>query len=390
MLESSEVRVIPAYLEGALFERAEKLAKRCKRMGVVAPVVTVTERFVKTDDETKKPVAYLRYVVVGESPKLEGDWKVVASVQHLEAGNVVSVAPAFRENPPVGLFDAQPSCDHCGTTRNRKVTVIVEDRDGNRARVGTDCIKDFCGHALPAVWETFDDGYALDPESIGYGSRPSLDLTDLVASTFAVIREYGWVKSRDDYGRTATFEIASEVARGSHRGCSFGSCRVCAYPVSEQDSALAISAVEWVASLSETEGYLANLRVACLSEITPKTVALVASLARAYDNHLQGEARRKAREAERESEVVSDCLTGRVEVAGVVTSTDSRANDFGVRYVMTVKDDRGFRVWGTIPSAINPSVGDRVAFTATVEKSDKDSTFGFYTRPSKARMLETA
>lgn len=390
MLESNEGRVVPAYLEGLLFERAEKLAKRCKRMGVVAPVVTVTERFVMTDHETKKPVAYLRYVVVGESPKLEGDWQVVASVQHLEAGNVVSVAPAFRDNPPVGLFDAQPSCDHCETTRRRKMTVIVQDRDGNRARVGTDCIKDFCGHVLPAVWETFDDGYALDPESLSFGGSPSIDLCDLVSATFAVVREYGWVKSRDDYGRTATHEIASQVTRASHRDCARGSCVVCAYPVTEQDLALAISAVEWVASLSETEGYLANLRVACLSEVTTKTVPLVASLARAYDNHLQGEARRKARESERESEVVSDCLTGRVEVTGVVTSTDSRANDFGVRYVMTVKDDRGFRVWGSIPSAINPSVGDRVTFTATVEKSDKDGTFGFYTRPSKARILQTA
>ena len=52
---------------------------------------------------------------------------------------------------------------------------------------------------------------------------------------------------------------------------------------------------------------------------------------------------------------------------------------------MLVKDDSGFKVFGTVPSSISRvSKGDVVEFTATLEPSKDDPKFGFYKRPSKA------
>lgn len=56
---------------------------------------------------------------------------------------------------------------------------------------------------------------------------------------------------------------------------------------------------------------------------------------------------------------------------------------------MTVKDDRGFIINSTAPKAIVDDIehGARVEFTATLEASIDDKTFGFGSRPAKAKML---
>jgi hypothetical protein len=72
----------------------------------------------------------------------------------------------------------------------------------------------------------------------------------------------------------------------------------------------------------------------------------------------------------------------------VVLSVKWQENDFGGREVMTVKDDRGFLVWGSTPHAIDSvQKGDRVRFVANVERSDRDETFGFFKRPRKAEVV---
>lgn len=77
-----------------------------------------------------------------------------------------------------------------------------------------------------------------------------------------------------------------------------------------------------------------------------------------------------------------------VVVTGEIVKLDLSLNDFGAREVMTVKDDRGFKVWGTQPRSLyDAQKGDRVTFTAQVSKSDRDDTFGFFKRPKQAKVL---
>jgi hypothetical protein len=90
--------------------------------------------------------------------------------------------------------------------------------------------------------------------------------------------------------------------------------------------------------------------------------------------------------AEREAEkaLADPVPAGRVVVTGEVLKVDWK--DYGdfERHVFTVKDDRGFVVWGTVPRAIdNVERGDRVTFTASLEPSDTDTKFGFFKRPTK-------
>lgn len=116
----------------------------------------------------------------------------------------------------------------------------------------------------------------------------------------------------------------------------------------------------------------------------------VAAALKARDRDAAFAARKAAEAAER-----NPVVTGKaVEVTGEVVAVKMHENAYGSRLVMTVKDDRGFLVWGTVPRDLlgggERLKGTHVSFTAAVEASDRDECFGFFKRPRKARKLATA
>jgi hypothetical protein len=76
---------------------------------------------------------------------------------------------------------------------------------------------------------------------------------------------------------------------------------------------------------------------------------------------------------------------GRYEVVGEIVSTKET---YGRRNMLVRVDGGECRVYGTIPAGLNGvQRGDRVRFTATVERSDTDDTFGFFSRPADAAQV---
>lgn len=60
---------------------------------------------------------------------------------------------------------------------------------------------------------------------------------------------------------------------------------------------------------------------------------------------------------------------------------------------MLVQHETGYKLWGTVPSDLLSNGGLKgaaVEFTARVQRSDKDEKFGFFSRPTKARVLAAA
>lgn len=136
--------------------------------------------------------------------------------------------------------------------------------------------------------------------------------------------------------------------------------------------------------------------------ISDKAVEFLKKLVDDVDHASERAAERKAK-ADAERAAAEDCPSGRVVIDGEVLSTRIEEGDYGVSYKMLVKDNRGFKVWSTIPSTLlsvpytakvsasyeysaNRMVakGDKVKFTATLEVAERDSKFGFAKRPSKA------
>lgn len=76
---------------------------------------------------------------------------------------------------------------------------------------------------------------------------------------------------------------------------------------------------------------------------------------------------------------------GRYAIEGEVVSGRYQDSQFGSTYKILVKLDNDNKVWGTCPRALDGKVGDRVVFTATVERSGDDEHFGFFSRPKVGR-----
>lgn len=85
-------------------------------------------------------------------------------------------------------------------------------------------------------------------------------------------------------------------------------------------------------------------------------------------------------------EVIAPVVEGTgVLVEGEVLSVKWRENPWGGGLKMLVKETRGFKVWGSVPSAISEvERGAVVRFVANVEASNDDECFGFFKRPRKA------
>lgn len=108
---------------------------------------------------------------------------------------------------------------------------------------------------------------------------------------------------------------------------------------------------------------------------------------------------KRREEREREDAMAEPVISGRYEVTGTVLSTKWVDSAYGGTKKMLVRDDRGFKVWGTVPSSLDEidgllstetmlKVGQRVRFTATVSRSGDDLKFGFFKRPAKATRLD--
>ena len=405
MEETRQTFIQPAYLLGELFAKEKKLAKRCQKLGVEAPKVIIIRQFVQrtTNElgvENFEPM--FEYEVVGTNPVLAGGWQIVASVQHTDKrlvdtsiiGNIVKVAPKFQETFTENLFNAPATCEHCNQTRNRKLTVVIQDVDGKVFRVGTDCLKDFTGHNLPAVWETFEEAFDLEnlSNSVGDGGY---NLTQVVATAYAAQRLRGWKGAQSEFG-TPTYQIVKDALTQctcvrQATGLT-GDCPSCTIQANPMDYSWAGLAIEWVAQTTDETGYIANLRVAVMTSAFKKNFPLIVSLIRGYDNFINGEAQKKIWEAEKKLrdeakalEVKVPCPYGKETIVGEIVKLNVSENAYGVRQVMTVKDARGFKVWGTVPTALTDAqVGDKVQFNAEVTPSDKDECFGFFKRPTKA------
>lgn len=85
-----------------------------------------------------------------------------------------------------------------------------------------------------------------------------------------------------------------------------------------------------------------------------------------------------------------ELLDGRATFTGTVLGTKSEEGFYGYTLKMLFRDDRGFKLWGTVPSGLDAGKGDRVRFDAAASASNDDPCFGFYKRPTKPETLEYA
>lgn len=156
--------------------------------------------------------------------------------------------------------------------------------------------------------------------------------------------------------------------------------------VAKAEAERAEAATKRAAFLAEHEG-LADALAALPGDFGVSLRVALADRGSLTDNQVAAAYRVAAEVADRGE--AAPVVEGRGTVTGTVRSVKVAYTDFGDTLKMIVEDDRGFRVYGTVPAAIADDVetGSRVEFVARTVASDDDKTFGFFSRPSKARIL---
>jgi len=105
------------------------------------------------------------------------------------------------------------------------------------------------------------------------------------------------------------------------------------------------------------------------------------------------ESKRLDAELTEKAEPVPEC-DKRMKIAGEVLMVKLYENYYGSTYKMIVRDVKGFKVFGSVPKVDDNDdnsyieKGDIVEFMCKVKKSPDDEKFGFFTRPTKAVLVE--
>lgn len=96
----------------------------------------------------------------------------------------------------------------------------------------------------------------------------------------------------------------------------------------------------------------------------------------------------KAAIARQAAQINEPVPSGLREVTGVIKAGKVTRGRYGATIKMLI-DCGPYRLWGTLPRALeNCEIGDRVTFKATLTPSE-DLGFGFFSRPTKARKLDS-
>lgn len=396
--------------------RIEKIEKAARKLDLSPPVVieggTILKRYRPVqqpngitvyrpaDRDEWAPVEweFVEVEVAGFGrPVIEG-WTFVAVIEHTEAGNILRKAPWAEDVELDEDFrTASPKCDHCGYERDRKDTYIVRSEDGEQLQVGSTCLKDFTGHRDPlAITRYFDQLLSLAHETWGEADPDAPKGEALVATeqylavVAQLIDEGGWVskgKAWDCPGKTATAEDAWLAFFTPRRdGKSIDAW------VTDEATDRAAKALAWAREVEADNDYLLNLQVAVSNDyVSERRTGLVASAVVAFE---KSEQRRLEREAETaDAEPLTPFVGERITIEGEVIKTATRESRYGLQYKIIVLDDRGFKVWGTVPSSIADEAwqslqGRRVRFDAKIAGTgDEDEYFGFYSRPTRATLL---
>lgn len=393
---------IPFSAVEMLRERVAKLVKKAEKVGAPTPVLIVGEPFEVSEDYGGFPVKRLMVEVTLENalPKIDGFKFAVALAHHQTARgdweNIIRRAPDFADhNFGFNLGTRAPVCEHCGTTRSRSKTYIWQEiATGKTIQIGSACMKDFGGHSL-AIWSL--DGMeawhrALEDVRSSV-QDPPLEMVLMFAYCF--VKERGYKKARET-GSTVDL-VSNAVIRATSLG------QVTTRIPKEEALAKVPKMLEWLETQDDANEYIHNLKVAIrLRKTDNRHLALVVSLVPAYLRAQAREAQREARKA-LEAQIASNAteavpvVTGKgVTITGTVVKYYRKEYDGDSRLVMIVMDDRGFKVWGSVPSQLagggrqrSASVGDRVRFVANVEVSE-DPAFGFFKHPRKGEFLADA
>lgn len=389
-----ERRYTPQELAGVRGKVNDLLRKAQKKGWNADITIEAGEPFLYTiDDEVrgKSTVYYVdaKITFTGHFG-FDGDWALVA----------VADARATEE-PLIFLLDDDfeiadvdlRNCDHCGRRAARKRAFFIRSAAGEVKQVGGSCAHEYLGVNLFSAIE-MRDTFSWDPDNedmVRARRVTDFDLDIVLDCVIRVYTAFGYVKTSAEHAIPSKTIVTAMLDGTFWNGVEYkdqrDALRNAPEPKITRDELR-----DWMLVQEGSFGH--NLAVIARSSVVKKQVfGIVAYAPAGFDNWREkaGEAAKRREEEEARRAQAAPVPIGKVEVEGVVGTIRSIDSQYGRVWKMRVISDAGWAVWGTLPSAIcEAEVGDRVRFTATVERSTDDQLFGFYKRPTNSEIVEVA
>lgn len=250
----------------------------------------------------------VRYTI-GEFPKSNG-YDFIAKIAHTEGGNILSMAPDFRDVAlPVEMREAKPTCDHCNTRRPRAETFVIRTPEGRLYRVGRNCLADFLKEdpsklvSAGEFAEMIRDAQEESSEESGWGGGGGFGMSTshFLACAVSAVERNGFRRSGQD-GSTkgeASFLAYPAPSGGGWSGQQLREQWKRDQPT-EAHFALAEKIMAWGKTLEAgSSDYLHNLKVSLSCGALSNRGGIVASAPSAYARALGDEVKRAEKAAER-------------------------------------------------------------------------------------------
>ncbi|ONF42616.1 hypothetical protein BTO32_15540 [Marinobacter lutaoensis] len=212
---------IPAFQCKRVSEKAKELSAKAQKIGMPPFTLQFGKRVNKRvaiggDHGESLWLEVVSVKLIAGQPKLNG-WRVVARIEHDEAGNLVHLygqgnyQVASTKDLLSELSICAPKCEHCNYNRQRKTTFLLENREAQKVQqVGSSCLQDFTGHENPETVLAMNDAInsfiegVINPDDAFYADAKNYDLVPMefiLRLTSAIVRVTGgWIPKDNRQG----------------------------------------------------------------------------------------------------------------------------------------------------------------------------------------------
>lgn len=193
----------------------EKANRKLARAGISERFEYETEakEWVEWDNGKKIVKPYYSFTLSAPVISYTNDGKkhdFQAVIEKTESGDFVT-----RSARGVELEGWKPDnlmCDHCGQKRSRNKTYVVQDPDGNRLQIGSNCVQAYLGVRPAGLWAlSYDplENEASDMDGVRYSAIPLDNSEDVMAIALAISDEGDMFVSKSaayENGMTSTYD----------------------------------------------------------------------------------------------------------------------------------------------------------------------------------------
>lgn len=307
--------------------------------------------------------------VTGQMPIIDG-WQVIGVV-HYDQDQVYAQTLEGFEMPKHYHEKQAITCNHCNKPRSRKISFVLQNKEGETMLLGSTCVKDFTG--LDDAFYALESAKALDAAALDEFDfemcRASIRFTheEIILDAIRLINVYGYHKYDAAYPNQPTKAMLFDLHHTREFRDSFNKV----HPLTDKQRAKFKGLMEWAKNIEPNyNDYLINIQKVCTAEhVHEKMVGVAVSIPVAYERHLQ-----RVYEQQQTANTTSEYqgeLKQRMRGLNLEV-TDVRTlgyNGWNTTILFTFKDEsNNVYVWFCSSADIELERGDKVTLDGTVKE----------------------